>query len=363
MTNEKVTFFFPHFSNHYNVESLSLQDHEFFSSWQHLTLRAWIVQTYLRLKELNLDVHISDSWPDEGAVVLLSDKESLQSLKSNFSKLNKQVTIITIRADEIQWRPFLADIEIVQNGMFANNRDCFFIPHWPQPGIIKRDPKREQKIENVVFKGGKGSLDSIFYSRRWYSELEKRNLNFICSTEHTLTAWADYYEADLTLAVRPQFGDKYKRSDKPASKLVNSWFAEVPALLGEEYPFKELKKSDFDYLEVKTLEQAIQAIDLLIGDKELYQKMVQNGIQRSKEFSSSKIAEQWRKLLFEVVPERRKDLLYKRSRMFQGNSRKIYHFITREQSGFEYKKRIGSIYRNILYKLNKFEGSNVNNWK
>ncbi|MBZ9731297.1 hypothetical protein LB467_16525 [Salegentibacter sp. JZCK2] len=361
MSNEKVTFFFPRFSTYYTIEELNLEDHQFFSSWKHLTLRTWIIQTYLRLKELNLNVHISESWPEEGTVVLLSDKESMGSLKANFSKINKQVNIITIRADEIQWRPFYTDIEIVQNGLFANDKDCFFIPHWPQPGIIKRDPNRKQEIKNIVFKGGKGSLDSIFYSERWDHEIKKRNLNFICNTEHTLTDWANYYEADLTLAVRPQFGDKYKRSDKPASKLVNSWFAKVPAILGEEYPFKELRKSNLDYLEVNTLKQAVEAIDLLIADRQLYQNMVDNGIMRSQEFSTNKIAEKWKNLLFEIVPKVREETKYKRSRMFRGNNRKIYHFITREQTSFEYKKRIGSIYRSFFYKPANKEESNVNN--
>lgn len=345
MGEEKVTFFFPGFSREYNKESLHLEDHSFFCSWKHLTLRAWIIQTFLRLKELNLNVEISDDWPNSGIVVLLSDKESLHSLNENFSRLNKNILVITIRADEIQWRPFLSDIEIVQNGMFANNRDCFFIPHWPQPGIIKRDKSRKHTIKNIVFKGGRGSLDDVFHSEKWLNELQRRSLNFICHTESTLTNWTDYREADITFAVRPQFGDKLRRSDKPASKLVNSWHAEVPAVLGTEYPFLELKKTEFDYLEAETMEDGLRAIDLLISNEKIYFKMIHNGIQRSQEFSSSNIADQWRKLLFEIAPDYRNEAVFKRSRMFEGDSRKFFNFFTRKQSNFEYKRRLGNFYR------------------
>lgn len=354
MKDEKVTFFFPEFSKNYSHENLNLEDHNFFCSWKDLTIRAWVIQTYLRLKELNLNVHISENWPAEGTVVLLANKKSLKELEDNIELLNKDLIIVTIRADEIQWRPMLSDIEIVQNGLFANDRDCFFIPHWPQPGIIKRDTNRGHRIENLVFKGGKGSLDDVFYSDRWFSEVRDRNINIIYNTEHTTTNWTDYGKADIVIAVRPQFRDKYKRSDKPASKLINSWHAEVPALLGSEIAFMELRKSELDYLEVNTVEEGLKAIDLLKTSEEIYFGMIQNGIERAAEFSSSNITNRWRMLLFDIIPTLRDEVSFKKSRLFSGKGRKLFYFFTKKQSSFEYKKRLGNSYRTLFNRKAKY---------
>lgn len=351
MQEEKVTFYFPSFSENYNIENLNLEDHNFFSSWQDLTIRAWVVQTYLRLKEQSLNVHLSEKWPEEGIVVLLSNKRSLKDLEKNIKHLNKDVIIVTIRADEIQWRPMLSDIEVVQNGLFANGKDCFFIPHWPQPGIIKRDVSRGHRIENLVFNGGKGSLDDIFYSDKWFSELKKRNINCVYNTEHSNTNWRDYSQADIVIGVRPKFGDKYNRSDKPASKLINSWHAEVPALLGSEYAFMELRQSKLDYLEVNSLEEGLDAIDLLKSNEGVYSAMVKNGIDRGIDFSSSSITSRWKKLLFEEIPTLRDEISFKRSRLFKGNSRKLFYFLTKKQTTFEYKRRVGNSYRKFLKRL------------
>lgn len=348
MKDEKVTFFFPEFSDEYKHEDLNLEDHSFFSSWKDLTIRAWIIQTYLCLKELNLNVHLSDNWPTEGTVVLLANKKSLNALENNIDRFNKDLIIVTIRADEIQWRPLLSDIEIVQNGLFANNRDCYFIPHWPQPGIIKRDPTRGHRVENLVFKGGEGSLDKAFYSDKWRKEIKDRNINLIYNTEHTTTNWTDYSSADIVIAVRPQFKDKYKRSDKPASKLINSWHAEVPALLGCEYAFMELRKSSLDYIEINTAEEGLKAIDLLKTNDKIYFGMIQNGINRATEFSATTIANKWKVLLFETIPKLREEASFKKSRLFSGKSRKLFYFFTKKQSSFEYKKRIGHSYRTMF---------------
>ena len=346
--NEEVTFYFPNFSKKYSKDNLNLDDYNFFSSWEDLTIRAWIIQTYLQLKKLNLNVNISDKWPQSGTVVLLSNNPSLYELKKNISKINKDIIIITIRADEIQWRPLLSDIEIVQNGVFANEKDTYFIPHWPQPGIIKRDNSRGHLIENIVFNGGKGSLCEEFYSDKWLSELSDRKINFEINTEHTKTNWGDYSTADLLLAVRPSFKDKLNRSDKPASKLINSWFAEVPALLGSEIAYLELKESEFDFLEVNCIQDGLNAIDYLRSSETTYFQMVQNGIKRSKNFTSDKISQRWKYLLFDKIPTYRDELNFKRSRIFEGNTRKFYYFFSKKQTVFEYKRKIANTYRNLL---------------
>jgi len=57
--------------------------------------------------------------------------------------------------------------------------------------------------------------------------------------------WPDFREADLILAVRP--GDRRRATNKPASKLVNAWLAGVPALLGPEVAYRELRRSELEW--------------------------------------------------------------------------------------------------------------------
>ena len=102
------------------------------------------------------------------------------------------------------------------------------------------------------------------------------------------------------LAVRPEASDLYIH--KPASKLINAWLAGVPALLGPEYAFRELRRSSLDYFEVSSLEDAIAAVKALSTDPQLYRAMVANGLERAKDFETDRIVELWVRALFEEIP-------------------------------------------------------------
>src|SRR5436309_1927650 len=84
-------------------------------------------------------------------------------------------------------------------------------------------------------------------------------------------------DAVLVLAVRPEG----RSTNKPASKLVNAWLAGVPALLGPEIAYRELRRSELDYCEVSSLAEAQAAVDRLLGDPGLYNAMVENGRARA----------------------------------------------------------------------------------
>jgi hypothetical protein len=104
------------------------------------------------------------------------------------------------------------------------------------------------------------------------------------------------------VAVRPNTSDPY--CHKPASKLVNAWRAGVPALLGPEYAYRSLRRSELDYFEVTSADAAIEALRRLQASPGLFGDVVQNGLARAKDFEYDRIIEQWAHLLFEVVVPR-----------------------------------------------------------
>jgi hypothetical protein len=85
------------------------------------------------------------------------------------------------------------------------------------------------------------------------------------------------------LAVRPLYEDGSRRCEKPA-KLVNPWMAGVPALVGPEYAFQELREDPLDY-EVASVEDAMAAIDALRDDPDRYHTTRQHGLKRAQAFT------------------------------------------------------------------------------
>ncbi|RUT08272.1 hypothetical protein DSM106972_014400 [Dulcicalothrix desertica PCC 7102] len=248
----------------------------------------WIIMTYLHLKRRNLNVYLSNKFV-QGSICVASalDFGIKQKTFSSF--------VVGCRSDGP--RPALCDIAIVQNQANIKSSTDIFIPHWPQPGLIKRDSARGNHITNVVFKGSELNLYEAFRSPEFVRELENLGACLQINGINTdkLLQWHDYSEADLVLAVR----DLTEKDAlvKPASKLINAWIAGVPALLGPEPAFQQLRQSHLDYIEIKTPESALSAIRRLMTDPSLYEQMLINGQKRALEFSTEQIALRWHKVL------------------------------------------------------------------
>ncbi|SFZ94015.1 hypothetical protein SAMN05428642_103515 [Flaviramulus basaltis] len=344
MKVNKITFFFPELSK--VNQTLDVENPEFWktdaSYTNIITYKAWLYYTYVQLKKLNYQVAISDTLPLDGIIVILADKKSRDTLNTNYKNLSKDAFLIVIRADELEFRFLLADIEIVQNGKYANNKNCFFIPHWPHPGIVPRKKERGTKIKNIVYKGGRGNLDQMFSSQKWLDFLNENNLNFVLDTEENNIEtyhWHDYSDADIIVAVRPSF-DNHDRSDKPALKLVNCWFAGVPAILGKEYAFYEQRKSELDYMQAETLDEVISEIKALIEKPEIYQQMVDNGTVRSKAFTPENITKIWSSILMDEVPKVKKSVSYKVLNVRNKNIKKFLSLFFINHTYFEWRQRL-----------------------
>jgi len=264
--------------------------------------RVWVLQTYLRLARAGYPVELTASPPAEGVVVFHA--KHARALRSEWRRLGNAV-LLGARADNRE--PLIADFEVVQNGRFADAERRFLIHHWPQPALLPRDPSRGTAIRRIAFKGFEQNLHPEFRSPAWREFLAGRGIEWEddavpfagAATDKAGIDWPDFRQVDLLLAVRPE---NRLWTPKPASKLVNSWLAGVPALLGPEYAYRELRRSELDYLEVSSLMEAKAAVLRLLERPDLYQAMVENGRARATEFTAEATLSRWVDLLTRKIP-------------------------------------------------------------
>jgi hypothetical protein len=262
----------------------------------------WVLQTFLRLRAAGAPVRLTRTPPSSGVVLAFADYvERLLAEASSPADL----TVVSVRADRQQ--QIRADVEIVQNRSSVEDFQIF-LPLWPQPGLIPRQPDRAARVENVAFMGARKQLHDDLAAPEWGDSLQRRGL---CWESRMVTfagndrrysqhRWNDYSSCDLVVALRP--AAIWNVLTKPASKLTNAWAAGVPAILSPELPYGELRRSSLDYLEARSGAEALQAIDRLRSDPALYSAMVENGFARAREFHPDRLTARWAETLWHAVP-------------------------------------------------------------
>lgn len=249
----------------------------------------WSVQTYLDLKQQGLDVRlVSEPVPGKICVIPYYYLYPRDWLFKSY--------VVACRYDTPF--PVLCNQRIVINRSKVRDQSHHFLPHWPQPCLKPRNPDRGTRISNLTFKGHDYNLYAPFRTPEFLQQLHEMEISLVTATEKSgslFASWADYSEADVVLAVRNN--TKYDIHLKPALKLINAWFAGCPALLGPEPAYQDLRQSNLDYIEVRTPEETIAALNYLQNHPEIYLAMVENGFRRAQEFTVNAIASQWRDLL------------------------------------------------------------------
>ena len=273
--------------------------------WHELQLgeRAWVLQTYLRLAAAGLPVTLAAE-PRPGIVVFHAKQwRQLERLL----RAPEASVLVGIRGDVRP--PPGADFEIVQNPLAAAGRRLF-VPHWPQPGLVAREPGRGAAVRRAAFKGIRASLHPELRDPAWAGALAALGIAWEAdevdyragSAARAGLRWPDYSQVDVVVALRPP--DAGLHRGKPATKLYNAWLAGAPAVLGPESAYRAERRSELDYLEAGDASAALAAVTRLARDPELYREMCGQAARRAADVTPAAIAARWRELLFRELPAR-----------------------------------------------------------
>lgn len=263
----------------------------------------WIALTFARLHAAGTAVRLDNRLPASGAVVFYAGDK--RAVWRQAQATGSHALLVAVRSDR---NPVgFADVEIVQNAASATGHRTLHLPHWPQPGLVPRDPARGDRPRTILYPGTAGNLHPDFLAEDWETFLRERGLVLRChfqSTPDAPPAYHDLHDIDLMLALRPR-GARLVRN-KPGWKLFNAWLAGVPALLGPEAGYRELREGPLDYVEIEDAVQAMAAIDRLLEEPGLYRAMVDNGLARGRACDTATTLARWQRVIDdELLPRAR----------------------------------------------------------
>jgi glycosyltransferase involved in cell wall biosynthesis len=190
---------------------------------------------------------------------------------------------------------------VTQNPTGVLNKNDHLIYHWPQPGLIARHSDRGDQIQNVVYRGTMNNLWAPLQAPEFTQRLAELGVQFICDNnddqpnQDRCRLWQDYSNADLVLAMRDL--TVYDERIKPATKLANAWLAGVPAILGPESAYQDLRTDDLDYIEARSCDDVVNAVRRLKENPSLYRAMRERAAERAPKFTADAVAKLWRDTL------------------------------------------------------------------
>ena len=251
---------------------------------------AWTVQTFQWLREAGVNCDLSNQLPTEGILVA-----HRKSLPRNFVP-PPGVLFVCLRADAT-FHPFAHLHVVLTQRAVSRWYPSVYMPHWPQPGLIPRDPARGDRWENAAFFGDDGCIAREMQGDEWAATLGELKLNW----QHVPPEkWHDFSEIDVVVAIR-DFVGKHRYGNKPATKLFNAWHAGVPAVLGCESAYEEQRQGPLDYLEARTFPDLVVALRRLRDDPALRRDMVANGRERARESDPAVIVARWQEFFQNVA--------------------------------------------------------------
>jgi hypothetical protein len=286
---------------HFYIPEGHLPSKEVLSNWERgllpvmnrgksATSQSWIYQTWLELRDVS-DARLTSSLPKDGIIITLSN-----FLETNFRATDGQY-IATVAADYLPHPG--AQLQIIQNAAHASRLPhSIFMPHWPQPGLIPRDPQRGNLLERISFFGNPINLAEELRSPAFLKRLEEElgvQLDL-----HWVDRWHDYSNVDAVLAVRDF--SKARQLHKPATKLYNAWLAGVPLIAGVDSAFAAEGQHGLDYLVVHSANDCIRVLKLLRDNPSLRDAIVKSGQKKAASRARDAVREMWRKLCLVDLP-------------------------------------------------------------
>ena len=268
-----------------------------------LGIYAWTVQTYLRLRDVGVGCQLTDELPDRGVVLFHVNATRTGKIRPGPSRL-----LVCLKAESTLCPQ--AQLHVVQNSCEASRfLGCYFLPHWPQPGLKPRRVDRQNRFETIAFLGHRNSLADELMTADWENHLQQRglkwqpviNTNAWDSHQSIDTDWNDYQQIDAIVAIR-QFGLRrpgFRR--KPATKLYNAWLAGVPAILGQESAYRAEGAVGVNYLEANSMVELLAGLDQLQQDAVFRQRLVKKGQLRAIQYTPEVITQRWQQFLNRVA--------------------------------------------------------------
>lgn len=211
---------------------------------------------------------------------------------------NASEFIVCVRADYPGRR--WAHYHLVQNKNQLGLNSSY-LPHWVQPGLIKRDVNRKE-VRRVAYAGEAFNGNLAGTVDTWKQLLAPHNIEFVTLEAGT---WHDLSSIDILLGIRSF--DAQPHNTKPPTKLFGAWHANIPFIGGHDSAFKQVGQPGEDYLLVTTPDEAIAAILKLRDNPALYNKLVQNGQQKAALYTEKTIAQDWVEVLTGPVMERHQE--------------------------------------------------------
>lgn len=268
-----------------------------------LGIYAWTVQTYLQLHEAGVACQLTDQLPHEGIVLFHANVARASKICPGPNRL-----LICLKAESPLCSQ--AQLHVVQNPCEVSQvLGCYFIPHWPQPGLKPRLRERRDRFETISFLGHRNSLAAELMSSDWKNQLQQRglkwqpviNTNIWDSHQSVDTRWNDYQQIDAIIAIR-QFGLRRPGfRSKPATKLYNAWLAGVPAILGCELAYRAEGTAGVNYLEANSMVELLSCLDQLQQDVRLRTTLVKKGQLHALRYAPEMIVQRWQRFLGQVA--------------------------------------------------------------
>ncbi len=255
----------------------------------------WINHAYIQFKRAGFPVTYSSTLKED--VVNIAEGTHIGLKTRPF-----RAFLVSTRGDG--HRPCLGNFAIEQNGLRGSRPNMAVITGFPQPGILPRDPSRGSRLEVLAFKGSSINLASVYKSEDFIRSLSALGVRLRLDTldarkgadredsgAHPRIKMHDYQDVDAVLAVRDLTQLDYMT--KPPNKVFNSWIAGVPALVGPEPAYAEIRRSDLDFLVVRSPKDVLRVLKMLKSNPDLYAKIIEQGHRRAPEYSVPAILRRW----------------------------------------------------------------------
>jgi len=245
------------------------------------SVQAWIFQTWAELGA-SVDTSLVTELPSSGAIITLSNL-----LPEGFRASSRQF-VAAVVADFLPHSG--AQLQIVQNAAHAQRLPgSVFMPHWPQPNLIPRDPSQGERFETAAFFGDSSNLLPELVAPGFATRLQ--NETGVRLEMRGADRWHDYSDIDLVLAIR-DFSEA-RHLHKPATKLYNAWIAGVPLIGGRDSAYAAEAHSGSDYFAAHSAEECIRLIKQLRDNPSLRDSIVKSGQKKSASRSRDAVRRMW----------------------------------------------------------------------